>query len=96
MEVRCFVLLTSNIHWLPVLTNMRQLSLLQGIASSVLKAIEVAELENLVKLHIANGKAWSTLGNGQAGAETLQSALDVSGCVYYVVKQRCFLSWPPV
>ena len=49
-----------------------------GIPTSVLSAIEASELENLIKLHIAKGKACSTLGRGENGAEALQNALDVS------------------
>jgi len=54
-----------------------------GIATSMLNAIEASELENLIKIKIAKGKAYSTLGNGERGAEALQSALDVSARVNY-------------
>jgi hypothetical protein len=46
---------------------------------SILNAIEAAELENLIKLNVAKGKACSTLGKAKEGAEAMQSALDVSG-----------------
>lgn len=45
---------------------------------SILNAIEAAELENLIKLNVAKGKACSTLGKAKEGAEAMQSALDVS------------------
>jgi hypothetical protein len=49
-----------------------------GISTSILNAIEAAELEELIKLNIAKGKACSTLGDREKGAEALQDALDVS------------------
>ena len=49
-----------------------------GICSSVLDAVEPPELELLIKLYIAKGKALCNLAKGKAGAEAYQSALDVS------------------
>lgn len=49
-----------------------------GISEEVLDAIYAPELENLIKLEIAKGKAHSTLGNDLDGAQAFQSALDVS------------------
>eukprot|EP00804_Cyclotella_cryptica_P026046 CCRYP_019305-RA/>CCRYP_019305-RA protein AED:0.20 eAED:0.20 QI:0/0/0/1/0.8/0.72/11/0/1168 len=50
-----------------------------GISVSMLNAIEAAELENLIKLNVAKGKAYSTLGKAKEGAEAMQmqSALDI-------------------
>ncbi len=48
---------------------------------SILNAIEAAELENLIKLNVAKGKAYSTLGKAKEGAEAMQCALDVSDSV---------------
>ena len=48
------------------------------ISSSVLDALEPAELELLIKVYIAKGKALCNLAKGRAGAEAYQSALDVS------------------
>lgn len=49
-----------------------------GISSEVLDALYATELENLIKLKIAKGKAHSTLGLGLEGADAFQSALEVS------------------
>ena len=49
-----------------------------GISEEVLDAIYAPELENLIKLKVAEGKAYSTLGNDMAGAQAYQGALDVS------------------
>lgn len=49
-----------------------------GISCSVLDAVEPAELELLIKVYIAKGKALCSLAKGKAGAEAYQSALDVS------------------
>lgn len=51
----------------------------------MLNAIEASELENLIKLFISKGKAHSTLGNPENGADALQSALDVSVNIYFHV-----------
>ena len=48
------------------------------IDSSILDSIDVSELENLLKLNIQKGKAFSTLGQGSDGFKAFQSALDVS------------------
>ena len=45
-----------------------------GISEEVLDAIYAPELENLIKLKIAQGKAYSTLGKDQDGAQAFQSA----------------------
>jgi hypothetical protein len=50
-----------------------------GVSTSVLEAIDVPELDNLIKVNIAKGKAYLTLGQGVAAADAYQSALDVSG-----------------
>ena len=50
-----------------------------GVSASVLDAIDVPELENMIKLNIAKGKAYLTLGQGVNGADAYQRALDVSG-----------------
>ena len=50
-----------------------------GISASVLDAIDVPELDKLIKLNIAKGKAYLTLGQGAGAAESYQNALDVSG-----------------
>ena len=50
-----------------------------GVSTSVLEAIDVPELDSLIKVNIAKGKAYLTLGNGVAAADAYQSALDVSG-----------------
>lgn len=47
-----------------------------GISESVLNAIDAPELEKLIKVHIAKGKASATTGN--PSPETYQNALDVS------------------
>ena len=47
-----------------------------GISESVLDAIDAPELEKLIKVHIAKGKASATSGN--PSPETYQNALDVS------------------
>ena len=49
------------------------------ISASVLDAIDVPELDKLIKLNIAKGRAYSTLGQGTGAAESYQNALDVSG-----------------
>lgn len=49
-----------------------------GIGLSVLEAINASELEYLIKVHIAKGKAYATLRQGSDGAEAYQIALDVS------------------
>ena len=48
------------------------------ISSSVLDAVEPPELELLIKVYIAKGKALCNLARGKAGAAAYQSALDVS------------------
>ncbi len=50
-----------------------------GVSTSVLEAIDVPELDNLIKVNIAKGKAYLTLGQGVAAADAYQNALDVSG-----------------
>ena len=50
-----------------------------GVSTSVLEAIDVPELDNLIKVNISKGKAYLTLGQGVAAADAYQSALDVSG-----------------
>jgi hypothetical protein len=50
-----------------------------------LNAIDVIELENLIKLNVAKGKAFSTLGKAKCGAKAMQSALDVSDLYDVVV-----------
>jgi hypothetical protein len=54
-----------------------------GISEEVLDAIYAPELENLIKLKIAQGKAYSTLGKDQDGAQAFQSALDVSVAILF-------------
>ncbi len=49
-----------------------------GVSSFVLDSIDVPELYNLIKLNIAKGKAYLTLGRGVDGADAYQRALDVS------------------
>jgi hypothetical protein len=56
-----------------------------GISAQVLNAIDVIELENLIKLNVAKGKAFSTLGKAKCGAKAMQSALDVSDLYDVVV-----------
>ncbi|KAL3763332.1 hypothetical protein ACHAW5_010999 [Stephanodiscus triporus] len=48
-----------------------------GISASVLDAIDVPELDKLIKLNIAKGKAYLTLGQGTGAAESYQNALDI-------------------
>ena len=52
-----------------------------GISAIVLDAIDAPELEKLIKVNVARGKCYSTLGRGKEGAEAYQSALDVSRLV---------------
>ena len=57
---------------------LKECNFLPGISVSVLDAIESSELETLIKLFLAKGKASSTVGKGGQAAEALQSALEVS------------------
>jgi len=52
-----------------------------GISAIVLDAIDAPELEKLIKVNVARGKCYSTLGRGKEGAEAYQSALAVSRLV---------------
>ena len=72
-----------------------------GISEEVLDAIYAIELENLIKLEVAKGKAYSTLGNHIAGALAYQSALDVSfafalACSFVVNPSHHTVSLSPV
>jgi hypothetical protein len=49
-----------------------------GVSASVLDSIDVPELDSMIKLNIAKGKAYLTLGQGVNGADAYQRALDVS------------------
>ena len=49
-----------------------------GISSTVLEAIDAPELESLIKLNIAKGKALATIPNAVDAANAYQNALDVS------------------
>lgn len=50
----------------------------EGICLSVLNTINVPELDRLIKLNVARGKAFSTLGMSKQSAISYQNALDVS------------------
>lgn len=62
-----------------------------GVEASVLDAIVVPELDNLIKLHIAKGKAHLTLSQEVAAGDAYQNALDVSGnpSIFLELNQTC-------
>ena len=62
----------------PLLTSLLFVYLSLDIDSSILDALDVQELEYLIKLNIQKGKAFSSLGQGKDGFNAYQSALDVS------------------